>query len=483
MASATLSNISTVQSKFVRILVDGERFDIHRLRDPSQSSPFQTALDNARHKFGYALCMCRPNSQKLQIRLREGKYHLAVWPEQGHLHDSGCIFFREEDETPATEIKAKVQVHEDGTREIKLTFALNRSIVALSPKPQNASRLTVDDHKLPEQASLRGLLHLLWHEASLTRWHPSWERDWGRARYELVQAAHRLTVKDTPLSERLFVPRPYRESIKDDLNREWDHFVANMAHPIENTIKSGLLIAPVRKFVELTGGAVSMHLRHLRSPIGLNQATFNFLKNNCKTAVRRVNLAIEEQERAKEPPRPGWIQHIQPEVVAIAHVETNSRGGVWARGVWLLLVQPTVFIPANNSDEIMLIDTLIKGEYQFSRLLTSEMPMQRTRPEWIVRHIYDPHCRPVPRAALEILNNGASPEYISKRAELADRMAKQGIPTWTWTPMGRQDGIWVPPLPPHDSMRPILARGVLDNIQNQRSVNYAFGSGREPNQP
>lgn len=480
MASATLSNISATQSKSVRILVDGERFDIRRLGDPAQATNFQAALDSARHKFGYALCLCRPNSQKLQIRLREGKYHLAVWPEQGHLHDSGCIFFREEDDSNAAEIQAKVHEHEDGSREIKLTFALDRSSLASSPRPQNASRLTVDDHKIPEQASLRGLLHLLWHEASLTRWHPAWERDWGRARYELVQAAHRLTIKETPLSERLFVPRPFREAIKDDLNREWDHFVANMARPMGNTIRSGLLIAPVRKFVELQGGAVAMHLRHLRSPIGLNQSTFSFLKSNCKIGVRRVTLDAEERERAAEPRTPGWTRPIQPEVVAIAHVEANTRGGVWARGVWLLPVHPVVFIPANNSDEVLLIDALIRGNYQFSRLLTSEPPMLRSRPEWLIRHVYDPQGRPVPRAALEILNNGAPQDFIARRGDLADRLAQQGMPIWTWTPVGSKGGIRVPPLPPHDAMKPVLAREVLDAIQNHRGVFYAFGSGREP---
>ncbi|MBP8135576.1 MAG: DUF1173 family protein, partial [Rhodoferax sp.] len=65
MASATLSNLTAAQSKSVHILVGGEHFDLKRLRDSAQAERFQAALDSARHKFGHALCMCRPAPLKL----------------------------------------------------------------------------------------------------------------------------------------------------------------------------------------------------------------------------------------------------------------------------------------------------------------------------------------------------------------------------------------------------------------------------------
>lgn len=484
MASATLSNITAAQSKSVRILVGGEQFDRKRLHDSRQAEAFQAALDGARHKFGHALCLCRPTPLKLQVRLREGKYHLAVWPEQGPMHDSSCVFFREDEAGPESEINTQVKENDDGSRKISLTFTLDRSALSSAPRPQTASRLSVEDHKQPEQASLRGLLHLLWTEANLTRWHPSWERDWGRARYELIQAASHLTVKGTPLSERLFVPRPYRESMKDEINREWDRFTNSLIRGQGDIIKSGLIVAPVRKFVELAaqdGGkaAASMHLRHMRSPIGLNEATFAFLQNQCKTAVRRVYLNVQEQERDKGPRPEGWIHLPQPEIVAIAHVEANTRGGIWSRGVWLLSVHPRVFIPAGNTDDILLIDALMRDGHQFSRLLTSQQPMTRTRPEWTLRHVYDPKGVPVPRAALEILSNGAMPEFVNKRAELANALAARGIPVWTWTPLGRQLNREVPRLPPTESVQKSKALLTLNAIANTPGMIYAYGSGNE----
>lgn len=484
MASATLSNITAAQSKSVHILVDGEQFDLKRLRDPAHADSFQSSLDSARHKFGHALCMCRPTPLKLQVRLREGKYHLAVWPEQGPMHDSSCIFFRDDEAEPETEITTQVKESEDGSREIRLSFTLDRSAASSSPRPQTASRLSVNDHDLPEQASLRGLLHLLWAEANLTRWHPSWERDWGRARYELIQASHHLTIKGTPLSERLYVPRPFRESVKDEINREWDRFVLSLARGQGDTIKSALIVAPVRKFVELptqdsAKTAAAMHLRHMRSPIGLNEATYAFLKNQCKTAVRRVFVNAQEHERDQEPRPDGWICLPQPEIIAIAHVEANSRGGIWSRGAWLLSVHPRVFIPAGNTDDIMLIDTLMRDRHQFSRLLTSQQPMARTRPDWTLRHVYDPRGVPVARAALEILSNGAMPVFVNKRAELANALAAKGMPVWTWTPMGRQLDRVTPPLPPPESMQKSAAMQRLKEIANTQGTIYAYGSGNE----
>ncbi|MCY1165260.1 hypothetical protein D9M73_51630 [compost metagenome] len=484
MASATLSNITVAQSKSVHILVSSEHFDLKRLSDPSQAERFQEALDEARHKFGHALCMCRPTPLKLQVRLRDGKYHLAVWPEQGSMHDSSCIFFREDEAGPETEIATQVKENEDGSREIRLTFTLDRSSVASTPRPQTASRLSVDDHKQSEQASLRGLLHLLWAEANLTRWHPSWERDWGRARYELFQAAKHLTIKGATLGERLYVPRPYRESMQDEINREWDRFNRSLTRGQVEIIKSGLIVAPVRKFVELPAQesgktAAFMHLRHMRTPIGLNDATYSFLQNQCKTAVRRVFVNAQENERAKEPRPAGWIHLPQPEVIAIAHVEANTRGGIWARGVWLMSVHPRVFIPAGNTDDILLIDALMRDGHQFSRLLTSQQPMARTRPEWTLRHVYDPQGIPVPRAALEILSNGAMPEFVSKRAELADALATKGIPVWTWTPLGRQLDRVVPPLPPPERVQKSIALQTLCAMASAPGTFYAYGSRNE----
>lgn len=489
MATATLSHLTdkSAPGKFIGLLIAGDFFNLARLSDPTQDLAFQHALDNARHRYGHALCQCRRQPLKLQVRLRDGKYHLAVWPEEGHFHDSNCIFFRDIDHSSAPVVPTAAGIPSaDGTRPIELRFSFSRpggtgfaGTQQPAPKPKGEQQPQQLPPQ-PEQQTLRNLLNLLWGEASLTRWHPKWNRDWGRARYELMQAADRLTVHGEALSKHLFIPRPYRENIRDTLNRELERFVSNLAVSAGGNVKSGLLIAPLRRIADLDGGGKALHMRHLHKPIGINGAVFDFLNRNCRTALRRI---IQASEQAAAPKPAGWINVRQPETVAFLHVETTSRGGLWARAAWIMSTHPNVFIPANNTDEVILIDALIKGYYQFSRNLFTEQASLRNAPAWILRHVLDPQGHPVPRAALEILTKGAAPEYLSARAALADRMAAQGVPFWTWTPTGKQVGREIPPLPPREDCDHSQASIDLDRLRSDPTVFYAYGSGQVSHNP
>lgn len=482
MATATLSHLTdkSAQGRFIGILIAGEFFDLARLGNPSQILAFQHALDDARKRYGHALCKCRGSPLKLQVRLREGKYHLAVWPEEGHLHDSNCMFFRDIGQAPVpVETRGGLQIA-DGTKGIELSFSFFRTThPGASGSQQPRIEPTSARNEQPDQLNLRTLLNVLWAEASLNRWHPKWNRDWGRARYELAQAADRISVHGEPLSRHMFIPRPYRETARDELNRELERFVAALAVPTGGQVKSGLLIAPLRRITDLEGGSKALHMRHLHKPIGINAAVFDFLNRNCRTPLRRVLQASEPAA-----PRPaGWVEVRQPETIAFLHVETTSRGGLWARSAWIMPTHPTVFIPANNTDEILLIDALIQGHYQFSRNLFAEQASLRTAPDWILRHVLDPDGRPVPRAALDILPKGAAPEYVRARSALADALAGQGVPRWAWTPAGKQVDRRVPPLPPLDDGDQVNAKVTLGRLRAHLDVSYAYGSGQQSHNP
>jgi hypothetical protein len=475
VASATQSNTSSWQSASVKILANGEHFDRTHQHE-ANTERFQAALDAARNKFGHALCLCRPTPLKLQIRLRDAKYHLAVWPEQGPMHDSDCVFFREEQSGPVGEIKSRIVKNDDGTESIHLTFALDRSTQAHIPRPQPGAIPKASNQAHSDHIPLRGLLNLLWFEASLTRWHPTWKRDWGRTRYELLQAANRIKVDSVALGERLFVPRPFRDAMKDDINREWDRFCSGLKQGNGTTIKGGLLIAPARQLTEHTNHegirrSATLQLRHMITPIGMSEATYAFLSAQCKPAVRRIQLNAQKQE----PPPPNWVQLPQPEIIAILHVEAGARGGIWARAAWLMSVHPRVFIPAGNLDDILLIDALMRDGHQFSRLLSMHQPMARSEPEWIARHVYDPNGVPVPRVALEILSNGAMPDFLARRRALANELASRGIPLWRWTPSGRQVERTAPPIPPNELTPKEAALAALQAIAGSPGVTYSYG--------
>lgn len=76
------------------ILAAGERLAQSLLSHQWASPEVQRILFAARQRFGHALCTCRPQPLKLQIRVRADKCHLAVWPGEHRAHDKACVFFQ-----------------------------------------------------------------------------------------------------------------------------------------------------------------------------------------------------------------------------------------------------------------------------------------------------------------------------------------------------------------------------------------------------
>lgn len=475
MAAATSSTAKDINAqRIARVLIDGELFDRRRLESPSQDAPFQHAMDRARQKYGHALCECRRPPLKLQIRLREDRYHLAVWPEEGHLHATNCIYFRDDEIAPAHIVPGAGDGPVAQQRH-QVTFAHALERAATQPRPALRAVAGAESGKNP--LSPEELSNLLWQKASLCDWHPSWSRDWGRTRYQLLRAASDIEIEGQALGERIFVPRPFRENQRDELNREWDSFVANLSRSSGSVVRSAFIVAPIRRITELPTGGMSLRLRHLRAPIGMTDGVYEHLMRSCRSALRRIDANDEAREQVQERPE-GWVQLSQPEVVGVLLVEPSSRQGLWCRAAWMLQVHPRFFIPANNHDEVILIDELVTGNYQFTRHLSAQRPSDRDWQEWTVRHALDPAGRPVPRVALEIMSHGAGADYRQRRAALVDALAARGIPTWTWIPVGAQMSHRVPPLPPHEGTPPGDIAHALAALVAARDLYYAYGSGR-----
>jgi hypothetical protein len=442
------------------VLAGGRSLDQASLPARWQGPEVQGALDSARAQFGHALCLCRTQPLKLQIRMRDGHYHLAVWPQEGPLHDSECAYFRDEISHPPEDAAAPATP--DRLPALTGTELLPGRVHYTLALASNASGLN--------PISLRTLAIRLWERASLCRWHPTWTRDWGRARYELLKAACELAINGSAAEQLLFVPRPYRPAAQDALNREWEAFVRSLS---ANCGSTKLLIAPVRRMsIGAPAKPPVIHLRHLRQPIGLSHPCREFLLRDCKGAVRACAARMRSDDA-------DTTANNQPEVVGIFIVEGSSRSGLWARAGWLLPVHSMSFIPAANSNVVRLIDTLIAHRHAFQHLLSEVPPMRRTGPDWLVRHVWGPAGSIVARAALEVLDPGSNMELLALRAGISERMRLAGVPTWTWVPQGPGDLRRVPPLPPKDSEPRAAAAQLLDDIASSSMVDYRFGASRK----
>ncbi|MBC5767550.1 DUF1173 family protein [Ramlibacter albus] len=446
----------------------GERIGQQQLVTEWELAPIQRALMNAREKYSYALCGCRPESLKLQIRLRAGKLHLAVWPDEGPKHDTLCMFFRDElVESPAHGRQSQA-ADESSTSRTKPPAPAVPFLGGKRTALQLASR-TAPAAAGVEVLNVRGLLMRLWDAASLCRWHPNWTRDWGRARHELLKAVSGFTLNGQPAESAVFAPRPYREALQEQLNAEWDFFVDAVGRRRDGELR--VLIAPVRGFTPGSPEDAQILLRHLRVPLGLSTACAEFLRRECRNALSNSRLAADDGGQ-------------RPELVGIFSVE-RGRGShpVVARAGWLMGVHPGTYMPAQNEYTVMLVDALLAGRYAFEFIASDAPPSQRSAPDWLVRHVRGPDGSTVTRAALEVLDRGAAPAFREARSRIAEHMAAHGVPTWTWVPQGRRGERRVPPLPPPDFQHAAEAARVLHELQQMPCADYALGASPKFHQP
>jgi hypothetical protein len=112
--------------------------------------------------------------------------------------------------------------------------------------------------------SLRGLLHYLWDQAGLTRWHPGFagKRSWATVRRKLVQAALHKSARGHSLCSRLYLPEPFSVDERDAINKrrlaQWQQAAAMPGKPQDLM----LLIGEVKEIVPARYGfkAVIKHL-------------------------------------------------------------------------------------------------------------------------------------------------------------------------------------------------------------------------------
>lgn len=457
------------------VLAARERVAQQHLREKWAGPDLQRVLFTARQRFGHALCACRPQVLKLQIRLRDEKCHLAVWPQEGPLHDSECLFFHDELADQASPVGVLRTAAQPGVAQLpadapvapRLGLAYSPA-ASPAPTPAPAGEPTAD----PSPVNVKALAQRLWEAAALCRWHSSWTRDWGRTRYQLHQGAQEFTLNGLPLETLLFVPRPYREAAAHAMGREWDGFVRTLV--VERPSQPRLLIAPLRRLNHPRDDRPpTVLLRHLRAPIGLSGPCYDFIWRTCRNSLSNSWLGDAESASRETSRGDTWAR--RPEVMGFFLIEASSRGGLRARAAWLLPVHPTTFIPAANSDMVQLLDQLVAGRYSFQHIPSDVAASRRIAPDLLVRHVRGPDGVPVARAALEVLSAGATADHLAARAAIAQRLAAHRVPTWVWSPVGHRPDRNVPPLPPLDQVTDVTAAEVLRRIEESLHADYRYG--------
>ncbi len=194
--------------------VAGRRFEVG-------SRGFADAIANAHAAHQRPRCLCLAEGVEMYVaRLGEG-YIVKRMPDTGSHHAPDCPSYE-----PPAEFSGLGQVlgsaiTEDpatGETTLKLDFPLTKMPGRSTIPPTGGEGDSVSS--TGTKLSLRGLLHYLWDQAELTRWHPGFagKRTWATVRRHLLHSAeHKLARGDT-LRARLYVPEPFSIEERDAIN-------------------------------------------------------------------------------------------------------------------------------------------------------------------------------------------------------------------------------------------------------------------------
>ncbi len=239
-------------------LIAGLRFRI-------DSSGFAEAIAAAHAEHHRLRCLCLHGGIEMYVaRLGDG-FIVKRMPNTGSQHAPDCPSYEPPPEFSGLGQVLGSAITEDlttGETTLKLDFSMSKTAgrSAMPTSGGDSDSVTSSGTKL----SLRGLLHYLWDQAELTRWHPGFagKRTWGTVRKHLLLAAENKTARGDSLRSRLYVPEVFSVDQRDAINArrlaQWSQAIAAPGKPQ----RLMLLIAEVKEIVPARYGfkAVVKHV-------------------------------------------------------------------------------------------------------------------------------------------------------------------------------------------------------------------------------
>lgn len=225
----------------------------------------QALLEEAYLKHDRPRCPCQPTGVPMYIAKVGARYLVKRMPDTGAQHALECGSYAPEDVSGVGQLLGgAVRVDPDsGQAVLRLGFRLS---VGERAAPEGGGAADAHDSVTgsPKRLSLRELLDYLWHEADLVAWSPGMtgRRHWGLIAALLGQTAGAARAKGHPLTERLYVPEPFRLDRKAEIAARrlnaWQRAVARRGQ----TQQLMVLIAEV-KAIEPARFGHKLVLKHL----------------------------------------------------------------------------------------------------------------------------------------------------------------------------------------------------------------------------
>ena len=226
-------------------LVDGRRYE------PDEHG-LERALAAAYDDRIRPLCLCCEPAVPVYITRLGGTFVLKRMPFTGSQHAVGCTHYEPPAELSGLGEVLGTAISEDpdtGVTQLRVGFAMSKGAPRAVESGDGSDSGSVGSNG--SRLSLRGLLHFLWHEAELTRWHPGFagKRTWAVVRSHLLAAAANKIVRGVPLSNVLYVPEPFTGANRDEIDARRMRRFANGLQRRGGSQPLMLLIGEVKEIV------------------------------------------------------------------------------------------------------------------------------------------------------------------------------------------------------------------------------------------
>jgi hypothetical protein len=363
-------------------------------------------------------------------------YIVKRMPNTGQLHAITCPSY----ELPADHSglgamlgSAIAEDPETGETVLKLNFTLTK-LPGRAQMPQSggeSATVTSDGTRL----SLRGLVHYLWDQAELNRWHPGFycKRSWGTVRKYLLMAASNKIARGNSLLSRLYIPEAFSVEQRDAINArrqvQWHNAMAEPGKPQQLM----LLICEVKEIAPARFGFKAVVKHAPDQPFALDEQLYRRLGRHFET-----ELAL-------------WSAVQDIHLVMIA---TFSISPVGLPTIIELSLMPVTgqWLPIEDAFEKQLIDRLVADGRSFVKGLRYMLPREQVLPCVLMTDSgKDPH----PLYIFSTDPSSNTRAYITS-VEGASALGL-GVPAWLWTSgdssmpalppvrTGQSQGVAIPP--------------------------------------
>lgn len=380
---------------------------------------FQHGLSLAYRGTVRPLCLCKEPGVPMYIAQIGDQLIIKRMPLSGEAHDPTCPSYEPPYDLSGLGPLLGTAIKLDnaaGTAALKLDFALSkRGPSGSSNMGTTQSDSVKNDSK---RLSLRALLHLLWHESGLTEWTSHWagKRHWWQVYHHLREAARTMSVRGEALSDRLFVPEPFRADDKPSIEQRRAQALAPLVRSGSGPKKLMLLVGEVKEFTPARSGqqVVIKHMPGFR--LHLEEPSWHRLQRRFEN-----ELAL-------------WRSDDKRHLIGIATIEGNGAGVVTIDELALITVTEQ-WLPIENVHEERLLDKLTRLRGKTVKGL--RFNLSRTEP---FACAILPEVRPHP-IALYLVPPSADDRFEASLREMID--ARPDMSAWVWRVAEGE----MPPLP------------------------------------